>query len=167
MSLIRTRRRKGVVATAAVALVAMLVTAAAIAYYPGSGSGSGSATAGTSPMSVDVTAAVSAQAGDPEPELFPGDTADVEITVTAPAAWPDGRRARIGTASASVDSGSLPAGCLASWFTFTPDAGFTGGFVTGLTPLVIAAGTITFTDENVDQSACSGATLTLDATVGA
>jgi hypothetical protein len=144
----------------------LLVTAVGVAYFPGNGSGGGTATAGNSPLGVDVTAAVNQGVGDPETALYPGDVSDVEITVEAPEAWPDNRRARIGSASATVDSGSLPVGCLAADFVFTP-SGFSPGFVTGTTPLVINAGTLTFTDTAADQSACSGASLTINATVGA
>jgi hypothetical protein len=154
-------KRKLYTALGALAVLGV-VAGAALAFYGGSGSGATIATAGTSPLGVVVDVTITPQAGDPEPELYPGDVSDVEVTISGEPGWPATRRARIGSVSATVDSGSLPAGCQASWFSFSPPSGALPAFVTGSTPLVLTGGTLTFTDEEAAQDACSGATLTLN-----
>lgn len=146
--------------------VLAVVTGVALAYYGGSGTGSAQAAAGTSPLGVVVDVDITPQAGDPDPELYPGDMADVAVTIGGAPNWPANRRARIASVDAALDTGSLPAGCQAAWFDFT----VTGGdplpaFVIGPgTTTVDVTGTLEFTDEAVAQDACSEATLTLDVT---
>lgn len=148
----------------AVLAVAAIVVSAAWSFYGGSGTGSAQAAAGTSPLGVVVDVDITQQAGDPEAALYPGDTADVAITISGEANWPANRRARIASVDASVDTSSLPVGCDSAWFAFTAPSGSLPAFVTGSTPLVLTGGTLEFTDEEVAQDACSDATLDLDVT---
>ncbi len=114
----------------------------AAAYFTSTGSGNGSATVGTaSPWSVSVDAAT----GGP---LLPGSgTETMGYTID----HIGGGVQKLNSATASIDSATLPAGCDAAWF--SADAGTATANSDGS-----YSGTVTVTMSNVDadQGACQG-----------
>jgi len=144
--LIRTKPRKAAVVLTVAALVAV---GAAFAWYAGYGSTTASASAGHAPLTISL-AAGTVNNGDP---IYPGDIVPVPVTVTNTS----GHRAHVGSIRlASVDTGAV--GCDPAWFTM-PDEGVGETLNAGAS--ILATGNLQFSDEQLDQGACSDASLTL------
>jgi hypothetical protein len=164
----RTRRRK--VAAIGTALFLALVTAAAAYYIIGLiGSGSGSAKLGEA----SGTGTVNLTAELPE-GLKPGQSGTVTFKATNPGSSSGVLHHLVYDGNygpPSIDSTHAAAGCKSSWFSLTensePLAGVTGGMSGAVTigaGQTVTLGTSLLTFEElpaVNQSACSGATITI------
>jgi hypothetical protein len=155
-------RRVRMLAVSLLAILALPVGGTAFAYWSQSGSGAGSGTTGT-------TVAVTLSPGTPAPGLYPGGTANVELTVSNPNA----SAVRIGsllldtgqgTGGFAVDSGH--SGCVVSTLSLTTQ---TNGGAGWTVPAKVGAvnGTLSVTLTNalamgVDAAnACQGASFTV------
>lgn len=152
-------RRRKVVAALTMLAVAGLAAGLAMAYYGGTGQGSASAAAGHSPEAVTVTV----NSGNPLGTLYPGQSEAVPYTIARNQGGSGNVHIGSVTGSISVDAQHASAGCLGSWFTFDPGAGQFPANVPA-SPGSAFAGSLSFTNTNSDQSACSDAALTLTVT---
>lgn len=130
--------------------VCLLCSAGAFAYYIASGSGTATGKASSTAPTVTLSGVVASEVG-------PGGSSSVSLSATNAGA----SAAQVGTVSGvvSVDSTHAAAGCSAAWFSFT-GAAENFSVPTGTSALP-KAGSLSFTNEPVDQSACMGAALTV------
>jgi hypothetical protein len=146
------------------ALLAVLVVAAAAAiggyaYFTSSGSGTGSAAVGTSSaLTITQTNTISGVLPDGAAH-----TVAYSIANTSTAAQNLGA---VTVSNIAVDSAHATAGCLASWFAANAPSSAVGT-IAGSTTYNSNSGTqpsIQMNDNNNNQDACKGATLTLTLT---
>jgi hypothetical protein len=136
----------------AISTVALVIVAAAIAYFTSIGSGTGTASGGNS-QAVTLHATVSQS-------LYPGTSSPVSFTVDNPSTG----HQRVGTvhlASIAADAGHST--CNTADFSM-PDVVANQDFGSGNGQAVTAGGTLSMANTGVSQDACQGATLTLNLT---
>jgi hypothetical protein len=137
---------------------ALVLSAAAVAFFTSSGSGTGTAAVGSS-SAVTLHATISSN-------LYPGSSSPVSITVDNPSSGAQ----RVGTvtlASITVDAGHST--CSTAISSGNPDftmpaVSVNKVFPSGSGQSVTPAGTLAMNDTGVNQDACQGATLTLHLT---
>jgi hypothetical protein len=148
--MLRTKKRRLLVALCAV--VAVMAAVAAYAYFTSSGSGTGSGTVGSSSaVTLHGTAATT---------LYPGTSSTVTFTVDNPS--PGSQRVNaIQLASVSTDAGH--SACVMSDFTMA-NVTVNQVFPNGNGQAVTATGTLSMANTALNQDACQGAPLTLSLT---
>jgi hypothetical protein len=139
-------------------IAAVVIGAAAFAYFTSTGSGTGTASVGSS-SPVTLHASVSSS-------VFPGTSSPVSFTVDNPSSGSQ----RVGTitlSSITVDAGHSTCSTVIGGgnpdFTM-PDVTVSHTFPNGSGQTVTPTGTLTMNDTGVSQDACQGATLTLHVT---
>lgn len=145
-----TKRRKLAVVASVVGVLA--VVGAAFAWYAGFGTTTASATAGHAPLSISVSAGT-VNGGNP---LYPGDFGDVPLTITNTS----GHNAHVGSVVMSGVSNSAEPDCLDSWFEAAGVPVPVGQQNLAPGGSVTVHGSLEFIDVDLDQSACSDATIT-------
>jgi hypothetical protein len=161
----RTRRRKVASITAAVFILAVASASAYFLILAG-GSGSGSATLGKGSAAEPIKLHAQFANG-----LTPGEKENVEITYQNTTTHATDIRTLAVTPS--IDA-AHSAACKAEWFTLSGGSIFEAATGPGLTtPVPVAANSegmvvpntqLTFVDSGTNQSACEGATVTLNLT---
>ena len=132
-----------------IALVALAVAGIAVAYFTASGTGSGTATVGTS-AGVTIDNVTIADA------LYPGGSTTVRFTVSNPSA---DTAVQVDKVVADTSAGTngitgLPRGCDAADFSFGDVTVNASIAASGSTD---ASGSLSLTNNNVNQDACQGA----------
>jgi hypothetical protein len=138
--------------------IALVIAAAAIAYFTTTGSGTGTATVGSS-SAVTLHATISST-------LYPGTSSPVTFTVDNPSPGSQ----RVGTISLSSITADAAHSTCSTVITggnpdFTmPAVAVNKSFASGNGQSVTPTGTLTMNETGVNQDACQGATLTLNLT---
>lgn len=142
--------KKRLLVTLAVMAVAAAAAVGAYAYFTAAGSGTGSFSSGQ----IGSITISSDSAGPLYPQTNSSLTTPLTVRVTNNGA----NQQYVGAITGVVDPGSLPAGCLASWFTIAPISA----------PGLIAPGesdyssSIILNDSGGNQDACANHTFTID-----
>lgn len=142
-----TKKNKIAAVAASAALVAVS-GGAAYAYWSTTGSGSGSATAAPATNAVVIHVAF-------DKDIAPGQTRTISYTADNPnsGSTPVTLTNAVVSASGSCDAG---------WFAATVPSG-TKTLAGNAAAVDMGTGTLTFSDANVSQDACKGATITVTA----
>lgn len=136
--------------------VSLLLAGGAFAYYLGQGSGTVTGTASSTAPQVTLTGTLETN------NLAPGDGSMVNITATSTVKTEIGP---ISGSSVTASGGEKEPECsenAGGWFTFSNPSPENYPVLVGTHP--IAQGMLTFKNLPIDQSACKGATITVNLT---
>ena len=158
----RSTRRRGLLVTALLPVLAVAATGVAFSYWAGSGGGSGSATTGT-------TLAVTLNPGTASNQIYPGGQSAVAVTVTTP----NPGAVKVGSLSLATTQGTVGfavdgahAACGVAALSFTTQTnGGAGWTVPASGSLVLSLANSLSMSANA-ANACQGASFTVYLKVG-